>query len=81
MFCCGETDRPPCDPLHDEVLAGLQMFDDVFAQRRFSLDEALDHFVEVKGGEVEDVQNPGEAQVRSSLVTSSVLETTLWSQK
>lgn len=63
MVVGDNTDRPPSDPLHDEVLAGLQVFDGVFAQRWLSLDEALNHFVEVKSGEVEDVQNPGEARV------------------
>lgn len=59
---CG-TDRPPGDPLHDEVLAGLQVLDDVFAQRGVGLDEALDDFVEVEGGQVHHVQDPGEANV------------------
>lgn len=60
----GATDRPPCDPLHDQVLAGLQVFDDVFAQRGFGLDEALNDFVEVEGGELEHIQDPGEADAR-----------------
>lgn len=57
------TDRPPCDPLHDEVLTGLQVFYDVFAQRGFGLDEALNDFVEVEGGELEHIQDPGEADI------------------
>ena len=49
------------------------MFDDVFAQGGFSLDEALNYFVEVEGSEVEHIQYPGETHVRFSLVTSSVV--------
>lgn len=76
------TDRPPRDPLHDEVLAGLQMFDDVFAQRGLGLDEALDDFVEVKGGQSEDVQDPGETHVglggfAASVVVASAPEAAL----
>lgn len=65
------TDLPPSNPLHDEVLTGLQMFDDVFAQRGLGLDETLDHLEEVKGGQVEHVQYPGETHVCSGVVTSS----------
>lgn len=42
------------------------MFDDIFAQSGVGLDEALDDFVEVKGGEVDHIQYPGEAHVRFS---------------
>lgn len=66
-----KTDRPPCDPLHDEVFAALQVLDDVFAQSGLGFDEALRDFVEVKGGEVEHVQYPGEAQVCFSEVTAT----------
>lgn len=77
---CGRenTDRLPGNPLHDEVLAGLQVFDDVIAQRGFGLDEALDHFVEVEGGQAEDVQYPGETHVRSAMVASSVAVTSIF---
>lgn len=58
-----KTDRPPCNPLHDEVLAGLQVLDDIFAQSWVSLDEALDDFVEVEGSQVDHIQYPGETHV------------------
>ena len=59
------------------------MFDNIFAQRGVGLDEALDDFVEVKGGEVEHIQYPGETNVCRSWVTtamvvSSSLKTALW---
>lgn len=77
-----ETDRLPCNPLHDEVLTGFQMFDDVFVQSGLSLYKALDDFIEVKGSQVEHVQYPGEAHVcfccfTASMVVSSVFETAL----
>lgn len=77
-----ETDRPPRDPLHDEVLTGLQVFHDVFAQSGVSLDETLDDFVEVKGSKVDHIQDPGEAHVpfagvTAALVVSSRLKTAL----
>lgn len=68
-----KTDRPPCNPLHDEVLAGLQVFDDIFAQSGVSLDEALDDFVEVKGGELDHIQYPGETHVCFSYVTTATM--------
>lgn len=80
------TDRPPCNPLHDEVLTHLQMFDDVFAQSGISLDEALDDFVEVERRELEHIQYPGETHICLSwltnttsayVVVSSSLETAL----
>lgn len=71
-----KTDRPPCDPLHDEVLAGLQMFDDIFAQSRLGLDEALDDFVEVKGGEADHIQYPGETHVCFNWVTTTTSSST-----
>lgn len=45
----GKTHRPPCDALHDEVFAALQVFDNLFAQGGLGLDEALDDFIEIKG--------------------------------
>lgn len=76
------TDRPPCDPLHDQVLTGLQVFDDVFAQRGFGLDEALNDFVEVEGGELEHIQDPREADVCfhwfATEVEAPSLKTALW---
>lgn len=76
------TDRPPCNPLHDEVLASLQVFDNIFAQSGVGLDEALDYFVEVKGGEVDHVQYPRETHicfgcVTTTMVVSSSLKTAL----
>lgn len=67
-----KTDRPPCNPLHDEVLAGLQMFDDIFAQSGVGLDEALNYFVEVKGSEVDHIQYPRETHVCFSWVTTTI---------
>jgi len=75
-----QTDRPPCDSLHDEVLAGLQVFDDIFAQSGLGLDETLDDFVEVEGGEVDHIQYPGETQVGFKwviMVVSASLKTAL----
>lgn len=66
-----QTDRPPCDPLHDEVLAGLQVFHNIFVQSGVGLNEALDDFVKVKGGEVHHIKNPREAHVCISCVTAS----------
>ena len=63
-----QTDRPPRNPLHDEVLTGLQVFDDIFAQSGVCLDEALDDFVKVKGREVDHIQYPGETHVCFSCV-------------
>lgn len=68
---CDKTDRPPCNPLHDEVLTRLQMFDDIFAQSGVSLDEALDDFVKIEGGEAEHIQYPGEAHISLSCVTTT----------
>lgn len=65
-----ETYRPPCDPLHDEVLTGLQVFDDVLAQSQIGLNEALDDFVEVECGEDEHVKDPGETQASFSHFTA-----------
>lgn len=77
-----KTDRPPRDTLHDEVLTGLQVFDGVFAQRGVGLDEALDDFVEVEGGELDHIQYPGEADVGFHCVPAEVvapsLKTALW---
>lgn len=77
-----QTDRPPCDPLHDEVLTGLQVFHNIFAQSGVSLDETLYDFIEVKGSEVDHIQYPGEAHVSfdavtAALVVSSSLKTAL----
>lgn len=72
-----DTDRPPCNPFHDEVLAGLQVFDDVFVHSVVSLDEALDDFVEVKSSEFEHIQYPGETQVCLSRVNTSALVSAL----
>lgn len=66
-----QTDRPPCDPLHDEVLAGLQVFHDFFVQGGVGLDEALDDFVKVEGGEVHHIKNPREAHVCISCITTT----------
>lgn len=68
-----QTDRPPCNPLHDEVLAGLQVFDDIFAQSGVSLDEALDDFVEVKGSKFDHIQYPGETDVCFDCVTAAAM--------
>ena len=46
------------------MLADLQVLHDVFAQAGLRLDETLDHPVEVEGGQLEHVQDPGEAKVR-----------------
>ena len=78
-----QAHRPPCNPLHDEVLAGLQMFDDIFAQSGLCLDETLDDFVEVERREVDHIQDPGETHVcfngvtRAPMVVSSSLKTAL----
>lgn len=47
------------------------MFDDIFAQSGLGLDETLDDFVEVKGGQVDHIQYPGEAQVVFNWVTGT----------
>ncbi len=67
-----KTNRPPCNPLHDEVLTSLQVFDDIFAQSRVGLDEALNDFVEVKGSEVDHIQYPGEANVCLSCIITTM---------
>lgn len=68
-----QTDRPPCNPLHDEVFAGLQVFDDIFAQSGVSLDEALDDFVEVKGSKFDHIQYPGKTDVCFDCVTAAAV--------
>lgn len=68
-----QTDRPPCNPLHDEVLASLQVFDGIFAQSGVSLDEALDDFVEVKGSKFDHIQYPGETDVCFDCVTTAAM--------
>lgn len=59
------------------------MLHNIFAQCGVGLDEALDDFVEVKGGKVEHIQYPGETNICLSLVTTSVvvsssLKTAFW---
>lgn len=49
------------------------MFHDILAQSGVGLDEALDDFVEVKGGKVDHIQDPGEAHVPFDAVAAAAL--------
>lgn len=54
------------------------MFDDFFGHSRESLNEALNNFIEVKGGEAERIQYPGETHVTARVVVSSGFKTALY---
>ncbi len=58
------THRFPSETLHDNVFALLQVLHHVVFQGGLGFNEALYHLVEVESRKLEDVQDPGEAQIR-----------------
>lgn len=57
------THHFPSEALHDNVFTLLQVLHHVVFQGGLSFNEALYHLVEVESRQLEDVQDPGEAQI------------------
>lgn len=73
-FVDRKTHRFPRDALHDLLLTAAQVLDHVVLQSGLCFDETFYHFVEVKGIKLEDIQDPGEAQVRFRGFTAAVFQ-------
>lgn len=73
-FTDRKTHRFPRNARHDLLLTATQVFDHVVLQSGLCFDETFYHFVEVKGLKLEDIQDPGEAQVRFERFTATVLQ-------
>lgn len=59
-----DTHCSPCEILHDDVFAMLQVLHHVVFESGLGFNEALDHLVEVESVQLEHTQDPGEAQIR-----------------
>lgn len=66
--------RFPRNALHDLLFTAAQVLDHVVLQSGLRLDETFYHFVDVKGVKLEDVQDPGEAQVRFGRFAAAILQ-------